>query len=149
MGGENASNNSAGAKPNGSYTSELPPLTRRSGVTNGQRMYLALRDRNSVFGRRLADLNALMLSDLGGHGLCSEAEKALVRRAAMLMLQLEIMEQRWVEKNGGEASEKSLMVYQGTVGGLRRVLRDLGLKRRARDVTPTLHELMHEERSDG
>jgi hypothetical protein len=111
-------------------------LTARSRVTNGKRLFVEVRDISSPWARRLRDLIALHVSDLGGADNCSEAEKMLVRRAAMLTLQMELLEQRWAEKNDGEASEKSLIVYQRCVGSLRRVLRDLGLRRRPRDVTP-------------
>jgi hypothetical protein len=52
-----------------------------------------------------------MVSDLGGPENCSEAEKSLVRRASMLTLQLELLEQKWAQ-SGGEASDKSLITYQ-------------------------------------
>jgi hypothetical protein len=43
--------------------------------------------------RRLRDLIADHASDLGGPDAISQAEKILVRRASMLTLQLELMEQ--------------------------------------------------------
>jgi hypothetical protein len=88
-------------------------------------------------------LTASLTSDLGGNGQLSEAERQLIRRAAMLSLQAELIEARWA-KNGGEASDKSLDSYQRTTGALRRVLRDLGLERRQRDITPTLDEYLAE-----
>src|SRR5262245_12948148 len=119
-------------EPGASVTPPLAPLTRRSGVTTGKRLFMALRDRNSVWSRRLADLIALHVSDLGGSDAISEAEKVLVRRAAMLSLQLEMMEQKWAA-NGGAASAKELALYARATGNLRRVLRDLGLQRRQKD----------------
>jgi hypothetical protein len=111
-------------------------------VTNGKRLFLALRDGNSLVSRRLRDLISIHTSDLGGPDVCSESEKMLIRRAAMLTLQMELMEQRWAEKNDGEASEKSLIAYQRTASALRRILESLGLKRRPRDVTPSLDEYL-------
>jgi hypothetical protein len=60
--------------------------------------------------RRLRDLIADHISDLGGQDLISSAEMILVRRAAMLTLQLEMMEQRWAQ-NEGEAGPKSIQTY--------------------------------------
>jgi hypothetical protein len=96
-------------------------------------------------------LIALHTSDLGGSNAISESEKMLVRRAAMLALQCELMEQQWAADNDGAApSERALICYQRVTGALRRCLRDLGLKRRAKDVTPTpsLDAIM-QERPDG
>ena len=54
----------------------------------------------------------------------------------MLALQLELMEQRFAQNDGGEASVKMLDAYQRTTGALRRTLESLGLHRRPKDVTP-------------
>jgi hypothetical protein len=136
MGRFDATSDPARPGPNGSRSLALPPLTRRSRVTNGKRMFVELQDTNSAWARRLRDLNALLISDLGGNDACSEAEKALVRRAAMLTLQCELLEQRWAERINGAASDKSLLIYQRTSSALRRILESLGLQRRPRDVTP-------------
>ena len=67
--------------------------------------------------------------------MISSAEMILIRRASMMCLQSELMERQWAE-NGGEASPRQIDTYQRLTGSLRRVLESLGLKRRARDVTP-------------
>lgn len=120
---------------------------RRSGVTNGSRLHIELRDKNSPWARRLRDLLALMVSDLGGADNCSEAEKSLVRRASMLTLQLELMEQKWAQ-NGGEASDKSLITYQRVANSLRRILESIGLKRRSRDITLSLDQYLRQKRKE-
>ncbi len=66
----------------------------------------------------------------------------LVRRAAMLTLQLELMEQGWAEHHNGVAPAKRLIEYQQVCSALRRILESLGLKRRARDVTPNLSQYL-------
>lgn len=91
--------------------------------------------------RRLRDLVAAHVNDLGGADNISEAEQVLVRRAAMLTLQAEMMESRW-SANGGEATVAQIDVYQRLVGALRRTLEALGLKRRMKDATPTLDEYL-------
>lgn len=96
--------------------------------------------------RRLRDLVVAHESDLGGEELISEGERRLVRRAAMLTLQLELMDQRWAA-NDGAATSQELEVYQLTTGALRRVLESVGLKRRPRDVTPDLRAYLR-QRSD-
>jgi hypothetical protein len=98
---------------------------------------LAGLDHRRAWARRLRDLTAGLARDISPDGQLSEAERQLIRRAAMLSLQAELIEARWA-KNGGEASDKSLDAYQRTTGALRRVLRDLGVERRPRDVTPDL-----------
>jgi len=120
---------------------------RRSGVTNGSRLHIELRDKSSPWARRLRDLLALMVSDLGGADNCSEAEKSLVRRASMLTLQLELLEQKWAQ-NGGEASDKSLITYQRVANSLRRILESIGLKRRSRDITPSLDQYLRQKRKE-
>jgi hypothetical protein len=114
----------------GSRTPGPNPVTSRSGVTNGSRLMLRLRAGNRFY------------LDLGGNDNCSEAEKSLIRRAATLTLQCELMEEYWVAHDDGKASEKSLICYQRAASALRRILESLGLQRRAKDVTPTLQEYL-------
>jgi len=75
-------------------------------------------------------------AQLGGAENVTEAERRLIRRSAMLSLQLEMMEQNWASNTEGAASPKQLEVYQRTSNSLRRLLESLGLRRRPRDVTP-------------
>jgi len=112
----------------------------RSALTNGSSI-LANTDHRSAWMRRLRDLVVAHESDLGGEELISEGERRLIRRAAMMTLQLEMMEQRWAQ-NGGEGSTQQVETYQKVTGALRRVLESLGLKRRPRDVTPRLDEYL-------
>jgi hypothetical protein len=94
--------------------------------------------------RRLHDLVALHLSDLGGEDAVSEAEKSIVRRAATLEVELERMEHKFAED--GAAGDKALDQYQRTSNTLRRHLETLGMSRRAKDITPkTLREQIIEE----
>lgn len=109
----------------------------RSRVTNGA-TYLTLRDSGSPSARRLRDLVAMHTADLGGVDNCTTAELVLVRRAAQLSLQLEILEERFAGRPDGEAPTKKLDAYQRCTNTLRRVLETLGLQRRTKDVTPTV-----------
>jgi len=85
--------------------------------------------------RRLRDLISGHISDLGGDDAISEAERSIVRRASMLELQLEMMETRWAV-NEGVASASDLQNYQRVASTIRRLLEAVGLKRRAKDITP-------------
>jgi hypothetical protein len=107
----------------------------RSSITNG-RYAMPDVDHRSARMRRLRDLVALHLADLGGPENISHAEQVLVRRCAMLTLQLEMMEQKWASNNDGEAPTSALLLYQRTAANLRRILESLGLQRRPKDVSP-------------
>lgn len=107
----------------------------RSRVTNGS-VLLQNVDGRSGWARRMRDLMALHLSDLGGEAAVSAAEKSLVRRVATLTVELERMEERFA--TDGEADADALDLYSRTSGNLRRLLEAIGLQRRPRDVTPDL-----------
>jgi len=133
-------------------TKPLAPGLRsfRSAITSGRAMFLVDDvDGRSKFSRRVSDLLAAHVSDLGGEDNISEAERSLVRRAVMLTVQLEMMEHRWASASEGEASPKQLMAYQTTTNSLRRTLETLGLQRRAKDVTPTLSEYLRARQTNG
>jgi hypothetical protein len=119
---------------------DLTAKKLRSAITNGS-CVLANVDHRGAEMRRLRDLVALHVSDLGGEGNISHSEAVLIRRASMLALQCELMEQRWAT-NGGEASRQQLETYQRASNTLRRLLQTLGLARRPRDVTPSLREYL-------
>jgi hypothetical protein len=109
----------------------------RSALTNGTSIIGRDIDHRSTSVRRLRDLIAAHSSDLNPD---SEAEKSLIRRASVLELELELLERKFI-LNDGEATELQLQTYQRLTNTLRRTLQSLGLKRRARDVTPkTLDE---------
>jgi hypothetical protein len=126
-------------------------ITQRSRVSNHKQLFLGA-DRpheNSPWSRRLKDLMSDHLQDLGGLDAVTVAEKMLVRRAAMLAVQCEMMEQQWAANDGVATSEKSLICYQRVTGALRRCLRDLGLKRRAKEVKTLSLDAIMQERPDG
>jgi hypothetical protein len=106
----------------------------QSAITNGRHL-LAGVDARTGWMRRLRDLIAAHTSDLGGEDHISEAERRLIRRAGMLALQAEMMEQKWAIGAEGEAKREELETYQRLANTLRRLLESLGLQRRARDVT--------------
>jgi hypothetical protein len=76
--------------------------------------------------RRLRDLLHAHEADLGGTDILSKGQRAIIRRASMLSLQLEMMESRRAA-NGGEASRAQIETYQRATNTLRRVVETLGL----------------------
>ena len=92
--------------------------------------------------RRCKDVIAAHLSDLGGLDNCSAAEHSIVRRAAVLTTELEVLEVRFAK--AGEASSLDLETYQRCANSLRRLLEAIGLQRRPRDVSLTLDQIQAE-----
>jgi len=119
------------------------PVTKpeaRSRISNGSQL-LAGVDGRSTWARRLRDLIELHTNDLGGDANISEAERAIIRRASVLIVELERMETDFALANGAP-NIATLDAYQRAAGNLRRLLEALGLQRRARDVTPKLSQYL-------
>jgi hypothetical protein len=110
----------------------------RSRVSNGKKLFAdATADGRSGWSRRLRDLIGLHTSDIGPDDVISAAEHSIIRRAAAITVELELLETRFALANGAKPVELDL--YVRSAGGLRRLLEAIGLKRdpgRARDVTP-------------
>jgi hypothetical protein len=113
--------------------------TLRSAITNGSQL-LGNVDHRGAWARRLRDLIAAILSDRGGEDYASEGIKLLARRASMLTLQLELLEQTFADQ-GGAATTAQLETYQRTTNTLRRLLETLGLQREARELNPERERL--------
>jgi hypothetical protein len=112
---------------------ERPKDRQRSKVGNGSALLPGV-DGRSAWVRRCRELIQDHISDLGGRDNCSAAEYSIVRRAAVLSVELERLEVRFAL--AGEASDSDLDLYQRTAGNLRRLLEAVGLKKVPRDVTP-------------
>ncbi len=98
----------------------------RSAITNGARTLVDV-DHRTAWMRRLKDLIAAHISDAGGEDAAlSEGQLALIRRAAMMEIQLEMLDTKFAN-NEGCASSRDLDLYGRTSGNLRRVLESLGL----------------------
>jgi hypothetical protein len=81
---------------------------------------------------------------LGGGDVVSEAEKSIIRRVATLTVELERLELTFALSDGAKPDEIDL--YQRTANSHRRLLEAVGLKRVARNVTPTVEAyLSHTE----
>jgi hypothetical protein len=101
----------------------------RSRVTNGKTLFAIGGDMRRPWARRLRDCIEMHLGDLGSN--VSEAERSIVRRAAVLTVELERLEAKFAVDQG---TVDDLDLYQRTAGSLRRLLESVGLKRRPRDV---------------
>jgi hypothetical protein len=112
-----------------------PPSRQRSKITNGSAL-LPNVDGRSAWIRRTKDLIALHLADLGGPENATAAEASIVRRAAVLSVELETMEAGFA--TAGSATPEQLALYGTTSNSLRRLLESIGLERRTLDVTPSL-----------
>lgn len=112
------------------------PSKQRSKMANGTAILLGARDERSVFVRRMKEIIADHISDLGGLDAVSVAERSIVRRVATLTIQLEKLETRFAEDP--TVGERTLDLYNRTSANLGRLLDRLGLKRKTRDITPTL-----------
>ena len=102
-------------------TQHLTPSFKkvRAAITNGC-THLPHTDGRSVWSRRLRDLIAASVSDLGGPDNISHHEMILVRRASMICLQLELQEQstkraKWPARSGFMATSKHRRRSRGGV----------------------------------
>ena len=111
---------------------------QKSRITNGA--LLAGVDQRSPWVRRCKDLISLHLADIGGEDAASAAERSIIRRACVMTVELERLETKFAA--AGQATAEDLDLYQRTAGNLRRLLEAIGLKRRPRDVTPTVQEYL-------
>lgn len=88
-------------------------------------------DGRSAMARRFREITCGIEADLGGD--LTEAQRAILARAATLAVWAEAREE---ELARGE--EFDAQMYATVSNTLRRLLADLGLERRARDITPDL-----------
>lgn len=88
-------------------------------------------DGRSMMARRFREITTGIESDLGGD--LTEAQKHLTARAACLAC--------WCEEREADLAnglDFDVLQYSTVSNAMRRLLSDLGLERRARDVTPDL-----------
>jgi hypothetical protein len=90
-------------------------------------------DGRSLMARRYREIVTSIEADLGGDP--TEAQRHLMARAATLAIWAEAREAELA--NGAEFDAGQYSTVSNT---LRRLLTDLGLERRARNVTPSLSE---------
>ena len=118
--------------PPASPAIDLPKPQARSRVGNGSDVLAGVDGRSATF-RRYRDILASLCSDMGGDP--SEAQMQIARRAASLSVWCEDQDTKAVN---GEPFD--IAAYTTASNSLRRLLTDLGLERRARNVTPSLRD---------
>lgn len=121
------------------------PSRQKSRQANGSALLPGI-DGRSAWVRRCKELIADHVNDLGGIDIVSAAERSLIRRAAVLAVELERYERKFAL--AGEASPEDLDIYARVAGNLRRLLESVGLQRRPREVTPTLLEYLNSEAAE-
>jgi hypothetical protein len=113
--------------------SEVPASKTRSRVSNGSSTFLDGADGRSALARRYKDLLAEMIRDMGGDPTAAQA--AIARRAATLCV--------WCEQSEAAMAagdEIDIGTFATTANAMRRLLVDLGLERKARDITMSLEK---------
>ena len=81
---------------NGIRVTRLYRPKARSKITNGRELLPGL-DHRSVWARRFRDLQAQLVMDLGGDEVLSAAKKAIIRRCAVIQVELELRELKFAE----------------------------------------------------
>jgi hypothetical protein len=91
-------------------------------------------DLRGAYPRRLRDLLAEHVQDLGGETNTSLAERSILRRIATISVELELLERKFIVGDG--ATPQDLQLYLTASNSLRRLLESVGLQRRSKDITP-------------
>lgn len=117
--------------------SDDPGASGRATLTSKVDKLLPASAGHLQWARRLKDLMRQHVLDLGGLENISQAELLLVRRAATLTIECERFETKFCFAEGGPDA-KQLDAYQRAANSLRRLLTALGIKRRAKDITPDI-----------
>lgn len=117
----------------------VPKKQARSRIGNGTDLLAGVDGRSAVM-RRYREIYAQLVNDMGGNP--SEAKSIIAKRASTLAV--------WCEQAEADmANGKSINMAEFTTAtnALRRLLVDLGLERRAKDITPTLDQYLNENYS--
>ena len=87
-------------------------------------------------GRRFKEIVSTLFADMGGDP--TEAQKAIASRAATLAIWCE-----QAETDFANGKDFDVATYATSANAMRRLLSDLGLERRSKDVTPTLAQYLN------
>src|SRR5258706_7357294 len=116
-------------------------FSTRAGTGRGQHAQRI--DARTTWARRSRELYIAIMSDLGGQDRLSELEIQLVRPAVGLAIQCEQNEVSLAEGKQVDVVEAATLINT-----FNRTASLLGLKRRAKDVTPVLENYLAERYSD-
>ena len=127
------------ARPSAARSAAVHPKSRqRSRITNGSALLPDV-DGRSPWVRRCKDVIASHLSDTPD---ASAAERSIIRWASVLTVELERLERQFAL--AGEADPAQLDLYARVAANMRRLLESVGLQRRARDVGPSLGDILRQ-----
>lgn len=110
--------------------------TLRSRITNGKQL-LANVDGRTADARRYRDLTISLADDLGGAAGLSEAQRALVRQAAAMIVQSEALQAAVLRGELIDIEQLTRLANAAT-----RILTRLGIKRTPRDAASSLHDYL-------
>jgi hypothetical protein len=120
------------------------PPRARTRVGNGASLLLA--DGRSTWAKRYREICAAHCSDLGGFENLSQAELAIIKRAATLQVELEAQEAALA--NGEAPKSFSLVEFAQVSNGLRRLLETVGIKRVPVDISVSIDDLVAKHRAE-
>jgi hypothetical protein len=112
-----------------------PKPQAKSRISNGSAVFLEGVDGRSVLARRYRDIFASLVSDMGHDP--SEAQNLIARRASTLAVWCEL-----AEAGMAKGDDLDIAEFTTATNALRRLLADIGLERRARDISPTLSDIL-------
>src|SRR5262249_13702806 len=123
-------------------------VSARIGVRAGQ--LLPGIDGRSWWTRRARELISAYTTYLGGPDNVNVAKRAIIRRVAVLQIELERIGHRFaLLPDDVPADPADVDLYQRTSGGLRRLLETIGIEH-TRDVTPpSIAEYLEQVRREG
>jgi hypothetical protein len=111
-------------------------VTNRSRISNGQEILPGV-DQRLAIARRYRDLVAQIAIDQGGPDRCSETRMQLIRRFASGAVLAEALEARLARGENVDISEYALLSST-----LVRLANRIGIERVARDISPTLSDIL-------
>ncbi|MCC5977024.1 MAG: hypothetical protein JJU21_03080 [Salinarimonas sp.] len=110
---------------------------KQAGSNGGKARLLTLDDldRRTQAYQRTAEILEGVMSDMGGADRCTTLERSLAESVAVMGAMIRDLEVRFLK---GEAVD--ITEYTALINARRREATTIGLKRRARDVTPNIEE---------
>lgn len=122
---------------------KAPPKAQFKTRRGNGAMMLEGVDGRSLMARRFREIATAIESDMGGD--LTEAQRAIAARAVTLAIWAEDAEAALAR-----GDDFDVATYATAANAMRRLLADIGLERRAKDVTPSLASyLAQKEKADG
>ncbi|TIL43415.1 hypothetical protein [Mesorhizobium sp.] len=120
---------------------KAPPKPQASSrIGNGKELLPGV-DGRSVAMRRYKEILGQLVRDMGGDP--SEAKSIIAKRSATLAVWCE-----QVEANLANGGNIDIGEFTTATNALRRLLTDIGLERKARDITPTLSQYLAQKHGE-